>query len=496
MLLFIIALLIAGGVIAYVGDRLGTYVGKKRLTALGLRPRHTAMLYTVISGGLIAVLTLIALIGYDRTVQRALLYGPEILRENHLLTEQDRTQRLLIRREDKQAQIANARAQVAAQRSSKAQRHLSVAITQLQAAQVSLQNSRQALHHRQAQLATARGQLVTLYSGLSHIRVALRSDQSRLLLAEQAYLQAHQNVKLARAQYDVALRTVNTLTRQGVALTVRNAALSQQNSDLTQQNAALDAKNQLLLTQTTYLQGAHLIYHKGQEIGRAVIPTDLTVQETRQRLTAFLDALGRKAVRAGATPGDNGRAVRVVAPAQDGSVSEDDALDALAQSIAGETGAAPGVVVVAVAHYNAFGGEQTPVDLKPYDNLLVYSQGEFIAQTVMDGSLPENQILNDLRDFLTGQVQPEARSRGIIPRPDPETGEPSVGEPTNDAQTYALVKQIQRLGPGAVVTARAAADTYSSGPLQVQLSASAGSPVRAVPPAPVPPPILRGLGAR
>ena len=56
-------LLVVGGVIAYVGDRLGTYIGKKRLSAWGLRPRHTAMLYTVLSGGLIAVLTLFALIG-------------------------------------------------------------------------------------------------------------------------------------------------------------------------------------------------------------------------------------------------------------------------------------------------------------------------------------------------------------------------------------------------------------------------------------------------
>ena len=64
-----------------------------------------------------------------------------------------------------------------------------------------------------------------------------------------------------------------------------------------------------------------------------------------------------------------------------------------------------------------------------------------------------------------------ARRQGVIPRPDPETGEPTVGERTDSAKTLALVKQIQRIGSGALVIARAAADTYSSGPLRLDLTA-------------------------
>ena len=44
------------------------------------------MLYTVFSGGLIAVLTLVALMAYDSAVQTALLRGPELLAKNHRLT--------------------------------------------------------------------------------------------------------------------------------------------------------------------------------------------------------------------------------------------------------------------------------------------------------------------------------------------------------------------------------------------------------------------------
>jgi len=38
----ILVLAVVGGVIAVIGDRLGTRIGKKKLTLFGLRPRHTA----------------------------------------------------------------------------------------------------------------------------------------------------------------------------------------------------------------------------------------------------------------------------------------------------------------------------------------------------------------------------------------------------------------------------------------------------------------------
>lgn len=59
--IFIGAVLILGGIIAVSGDRIGTKVGKARLTLFKLRPRQTATLVTIITGTLISasVLTLI-----------------------------------------------------------------------------------------------------------------------------------------------------------------------------------------------------------------------------------------------------------------------------------------------------------------------------------------------------------------------------------------------------------------------------------------------------
>ena len=47
--LLIVVLIITGGAIAFIGDRLGTKVGKKKLSIFGLRPRHTSIIVTIFS---------------------------------------------------------------------------------------------------------------------------------------------------------------------------------------------------------------------------------------------------------------------------------------------------------------------------------------------------------------------------------------------------------------------------------------------------------------
>ncbi len=50
----ILTLVIVGGIIAYIGDRLGMHVGRKKLTLFGLRPKHTSILVTIVTGVLIS----------------------------------------------------------------------------------------------------------------------------------------------------------------------------------------------------------------------------------------------------------------------------------------------------------------------------------------------------------------------------------------------------------------------------------------------------------
>ena len=52
-LMFLLAVM--GGIIAFIADKLGSKIGKKKLSVFGLRPHDTSVLLTVLSGVLIAL---------------------------------------------------------------------------------------------------------------------------------------------------------------------------------------------------------------------------------------------------------------------------------------------------------------------------------------------------------------------------------------------------------------------------------------------------------
>ncbi|MFA5875899.1 MAG: DUF3084 domain-containing protein, partial [Candidatus Margulisiibacteriota bacterium] len=76
----VLLLLVLSGTIAYIGNFLGKSVGKKRLTLFGLRPRYTANFFTVVSGMLIALLTLSSLLIISKDAQTA-FFGLEKLQQ-------------------------------------------------------------------------------------------------------------------------------------------------------------------------------------------------------------------------------------------------------------------------------------------------------------------------------------------------------------------------------------------------------------------------------
>ena len=59
----VIVILVVAGAVAYVGDRVGHQVGRRRLTLFGIRPRYTSTIIAVGTGMLIAlVVTLVAIL--------------------------------------------------------------------------------------------------------------------------------------------------------------------------------------------------------------------------------------------------------------------------------------------------------------------------------------------------------------------------------------------------------------------------------------------------
>ena len=84
----VVVLLIVSGIVAYVGNYIGRFFGKRRLSIFGLRPRQTATIFTVLSGVLIALITFGSVLLISRDARTA-LFGLEKLRGEISQTQKD-----------------------------------------------------------------------------------------------------------------------------------------------------------------------------------------------------------------------------------------------------------------------------------------------------------------------------------------------------------------------------------------------------------------------
>lgn len=72
---------VLGGLIAYLGNQLGRYIGRQKLSILHLRPRHTSILITSLTGAFIAAATLTFAYASSQEV-RILFAGLEKFRDD------------------------------------------------------------------------------------------------------------------------------------------------------------------------------------------------------------------------------------------------------------------------------------------------------------------------------------------------------------------------------------------------------------------------------
>lgn len=159
----ILVIVITGGVIAFFGDRIGTRVGKRRMSLWGLRPRYTSIIITILTGILIAGSTMGALtiISYD---VRTALFGMEALKLQ--------TKQLTDAVQQKNRELAMARAEIDKKNSefTAMNQRLSIITREIQ----SLQANKQALDSRIADLSAARSELQKDVDRLNELTANLR----------------------------------------------------------------------------------------------------------------------------------------------------------------------------------------------------------------------------------------------------------------------------------------------------------------------------------
>ena len=166
----ILVIVLTGGLIAFIGDRIGTRVGKRRMTLWGLRPRYTSIIITILTGILIAGSTIgvLTITSYD---VRTALFGMEALKKQ--------ARELAAEVESRTKALDAAQKELNAARSEIEKKNAEYAATNERIVSITrdlqdLQRNKQVLDERIASLNTAKAELQQDVDRLNELTANLR----------------------------------------------------------------------------------------------------------------------------------------------------------------------------------------------------------------------------------------------------------------------------------------------------------------------------------
>ena len=226
--LLILALLALGGVLSTLGDRLGSLVGKARLSLLGMRPRRTAVLITVLTGSLISAISLglmllvserlrTGLFELDRLEQRLQTSRSQLSRSNSQLA----SSRLEVARAEQGKREAQARFEQAQARASKLRQELAPLVAQRNRLELERSRLSQEVKGRDAEIRRTEAELAQVRRRISAGAQELKDLESNLIALRRGDVVLSSGQTLASAKV--------TLERPEQAKAVINALLQQAN---------------------------------------------------------------------------------------------------------------------------------------------------------------------------------------------------------------------------------------------------------------------------
>ena len=221
----ILVLALMGGLIAYLGDKRGSKIGKKRLRLFGLRPHDTSVVMTILSGILVAALTITVLTISSKEVRTA-LFGMKKMRAEiaSLTTARDQA--------NQELSAQNTKIQELDQKITEATASADAAKKQEAAAKAQMQEA-------QAQMQQAQADLGALQARYNEANARLQQAQAQVKEAEAARDKLQQDVKSLEdtakklKEGIVAIREGNVAFRSGEIL-YSGVLKGGQNADSTQ----------------------------------------------------------------------------------------------------------------------------------------------------------------------------------------------------------------------------------------------------------------------
>ncbi|MEH2174608.1 DUF3084 domain-containing protein [Nostoc sp.] len=481
--ILIAAILILGGVIATVGDRIGTRVGKARLSLFKLRPKNTAVLVTIFTGGLISASTLGILFAADEGLRKGVFELEDIqtdLRQKREQLKTAETQKSQVEGELNQARIAQAKAQQdlqainqslqaanAKQRETQAQ--LNRTISQQAQTQTQLQRTQGQLDRVVTQYQKAIAELQSVYDQRKELQAAvelLKTERQRLYAeAKKAIDEAKTAIEkrdreLANRQEAIEARDRKIaqldqlIQKRNVEVAAREQVIAKRESRLKELEAQQEELEQEVARLEKYYQSyrdlrlGKLALVRGQVLSAAVIRVTQPAA-ARQAVVQLLQEANRNANLELSEPGANPANVELLRVTQD-------RVDQLSKQI--EDGKEYVVRIFSAGNY-VRGEKQIEFFADTAQNQLVFSGGAVLATTTADSKTMTSYQLQQRLEILISASQFRARNAGIVENVQVE------------GTFLRFVTQLRQYNQPLEIKAIAAEDTYTAGPLRVKLVA-------------------------
>ncbi|MEG4088694.1 DUF3084 domain-containing protein [Microcoleus sp. Pol12B4] len=233
--ILVFVILVLGGVIATVSDRLGTKVGKARLSLFKLRPRDTAVVVTVMAGSILSALTLGILFATSKPLRTGVFRIDEIQKRlNNARREINQATQEKNRVETELAQARAAQAQARA--------NLEQINQSLQAANAEQARTQTKLNSLRAQLNSVQAAKSKTEQQLSQVEAAKSKTEEQLSTVEAAKSRTEEQLKLVetarsttQAQLDRTENQLKTVSAQKTTLGAEIAQLQEERQQLIEQ---------------------------------------------------------------------------------------------------------------------------------------------------------------------------------------------------------------------------------------------------------------------
>ena len=482
--ILIVAVILLGGAIATLGDRLGSRVGKARLSLFNLRPKKTAVLVTILTGSIISASTLGILLATSRELRDAVFRIDEIVRQSR--TVRAELESVQAQKSEIQGELSVARAdltetvrrlrqineslKVAVARQKVSEANLKKLQGRYETAQTTLRtfsNQAKALRSQIKQLASQRAQLAQERQGLIQQR---NQVQSRLSAAEQQKQTLETSIARAQRELQTAVteqtkleQAIREVQSQLQAASREQNALRQQRVSLEQEITALEANRQQLIENLRVLllglRRGNVTIRAGQVLASGVVQNMTTRLEALQALNTLLLKARQNAIVL-TNPSDLDPSQQVV------QMRNDDVEQLTAQLSDGNTYA---VRILSALNYLE-GETQILVVPQAARNVLVFEDNTVVASlSLTPAALTDEQILARINQLFT-VANREAIQAGILP--DPVTG--TVGS-FRQIELFRFVLSLKERNDTQPVEIQAVTTDpiYAAGPLTLDLVAQA-----------------------